>query len=229
MSDYTKTYGRIAGLGYLAIAIAGGFSIAYVPSVIDVAGEPAATVANIMDNRGLYALGQVGDMVVLLVEVVVSVMLFHMFRSVSSTLAGIAAASRLMMVAIMSTMLFFTALTLSFAGGEGYLSVIPREQLDALALLSTETHHIGVKIWELFFWLHLAILGVLVIRFPRTPTILGWAMAIGSFGYLLDAVTGLVAPQFTGLDYLEIGLLTIVTLGEVSFALWLTIFGIKSE
>ena len=229
MQDYTKTYGRWAGIGYLTIAVAGGFAIAYVPSVIDVAGDPAATVTNIMENRGLYALGQVGEMIVLLVEVAVSIMLFHMFRGVSTTLAGIAAASRLMMVAIMSTMLFFTAMTLSFAGGEGYLSVLPREQLDAFALLATETHHIGVKIWELFFWLHLVILGVLVIRFPRTPTILGWAMAIGSFGYLLDAVTGLVAPTYTGLDWLEVGLLTIVTLGEVSFALWLTIFGIKSK
>ncbi len=229
MQDYTKTYGRWAGIGYFVIAVAGGFAIAYVPSVIDVAGDPAATVANIMDNPGLYAMGQVGEMIVLLVEVAVSIMLFHMFRGVSPTLAGIATASRLMMVAIMSTMLFFTAMTLSFAGGEGYLSIFPREQLDALALLATETHHIGVKIWELFFWLHLVILGVLVIRFPRTPTILGWAMAIGSFGYLLDAVTGLVTPNFTGLDWLEAILLTIVTIGEVSFALWLTIFGIKSK
>ena len=108
MQDYTKTYGRWTGIGYLIIAVAGGFAIAYVPSVIDVAGDPAATVANIMENRVLYALGQLGEMAVLLVEVAVSIMLFHMFRSVSSTLAGIATASRLMMVAIMSTMLFFS-------------------------------------------------------------------------------------------------------------------------
>ncbi len=229
MDNYTKSYGRIAGVGYLTIAVFGAFSIGYVPSVIDVSGDPAETVANILNNRVLYASGQIGDVVVLLAEIMVSVMLFHMFRNVSTTLAGIASASRLMMVAVMSTMLFFTSMTLSFANSVEYLTVFSHEQLAALALLATETHHVGVKIWELFFWVHLAVLGVLVMRSVQAPTILGWALLVGSFGYLLDAVTGLVAPSFSGLDFLEVGLLVIVTIGEVSFALWLVIFGIKTK
>ena len=60
-----KTYARTAGLLYLIIAVFGAFAIAYVPSVIVVAGEAAATAANLMANQALFGMGVFADVVVI--------------------------------------------------------------------------------------------------------------------------------------------------------------------
>ena len=70
-----RAYARLTGATYLVIAFAGGFSILYVPGALNVAGDPAATFANIAERRGLFHAGLVGDEVMMTAEVFVSVML----------------------------------------------------------------------------------------------------------------------------------------------------------
>ena len=70
-----NSYAKIAGLLYLIIAVAGGFSIGYVPTVIIVDGDAAATAQALTDNQGLFRLGIVGDTIVLLAEIILTVML----------------------------------------------------------------------------------------------------------------------------------------------------------
>src|SRR5688572_32467949 len=48
--------GRRAGFLYLVVAVTGGFSMLYVPSLI-VAGDAAATLRNVAASEGLYRLG----------------------------------------------------------------------------------------------------------------------------------------------------------------------------
>ena len=62
-------YVRTAGLLYLIIAVVGGFSIGYVPSVIVESGDALATATNISTHQGLYRLGIFADVIVLLAEV----------------------------------------------------------------------------------------------------------------------------------------------------------------
>ena len=53
----SRSYARMTGGLYLVIAIAGGFSILYVPGALNVGGDPVATFANIADRRGLSTQG----------------------------------------------------------------------------------------------------------------------------------------------------------------------------
>ena len=85
--------------------------------MLDVAGDPAATFANIASQRGLFHAGLVGDVVMMAAEVLVSVMLYFMFRHVNATLSLAASYARLMMVAVMAAMLFFHAGSLALADG----------------------------------------------------------------------------------------------------------------
>jgi hypothetical protein len=84
----TKRYARIAGALYLVIAVFGAFAIGYVPSIIVAAGNPATTASNLMANQGLFGLGVFADVVVMLTEIVLSVMLFVLFKPTSPTLDG---------------------------------------------------------------------------------------------------------------------------------------------
>ena len=89
----TQSYARTAGLLYLVIAVFGAFAIGYVPSVIIEAGDAATTAGNLLANKTLFNMGIFGNIVVLLVEIILTVMLYIMFKPVSPSLSLIAVSS----------------------------------------------------------------------------------------------------------------------------------------
>lgn len=221
----SRGYARMTGIAYFTIAVAGAFAIGFVPSQLHVAGDMAATFDNILTRRGLFNAGIGADAIVMLAEIFATAMLFFMFKPVNTTLSASAALARLTMVAIMAAMLFFHAGALMLADPGVTLAGFTAEQRIDLAGVMLHMHDAGVWIWQLFFFLHLALLGWLVAASGRFPKIFGYAMTLGAFGYLADSIFSFAAPDFTLLGYTRIGLLTIVTLAEVGFALWLIIRG----
>lgn len=221
----SRAYGRVTGALYLVIAVAGGFSILYVPGVLNVAGDPAATFANIADRRGLFHAGLLGDVVMMTAEVLVTAMLYHMFRPVNATLSLAAAYARLMMVAVMGAMLFFHTASLALADGTVPLQSFDAAQRIELAGLMRHVHDAGVWIWQLFFCLHLTLLGTLVARSGLYPRIIGTGLIVGGTGYLLDSVQMFAFPEATVLAAVKVALLIVVTLAELGFALWLLTHG----
>ena len=85
----TQSYARTAGLLYLIIAVFGAFAIGYVPSIIIETGDAATTANNLLANKALFNMGIFGDIVVLLVEVVLTAMLYVLFKPVSHTLSRV--------------------------------------------------------------------------------------------------------------------------------------------
>lgn len=221
-----RTYARIAGSLYLVIAVFGGFSIAYVPSAIVTAGDAAATAAGLMANRGLFGLGVFADVVVMLTEIVLSVMLFVLFRPVSPTLSLVAMVARLTMVFVMAINLLINIMPMVLLGGAGYLAVLGEEQLQATALLLIEAHGYGIYVWDMFFGFHLAVLGYLIFRSGFFPRLLGVAMLIGSAGYFLDGLVKVTFFESAPLGMAIIGLLVVATVSELAFAFWLLIKGL---
>ena len=221
----SRSYARLTGALYLVIAFAGGFSILYVPGALNVVGDPAATFANISERRGLFHAGLVGDVVMMTAEVLVSVMLYFMFRPVNATLSLAASYARLMMVAVMAAMLFFHAGSLALADGAVPLDSFLEAQRIELAGLLRQVHDAGVWIWQLFFSLHLVLLGTLVSRSGLYPKLLGLGLIVGGTGYLVDSVQMFAFPEATVLEAVKIALLLVVTLAEVGFALWLLVRG----
>lgn len=219
----SSSYARWTGFFYLGIAVAGGFSIAYVPSQIVVADDAAATVANITSRTGLYHMGIAADLVVMTFEIMAVALLYFMFREVSKTLSFAAAMARLSMVSVMSAMLFFHAGADLLAHSDQVMTHFSAEQRADIAGLFLEMHRAGVWIWQVFFTVHLLLLGYLVLRSNRFPALLGIGLMIGSMGYVLDSAFAFAFPDVAWLGTLRIGLLAIVTLSEVGFALWLLI------
>ena len=140
MNSIQKT-ARFAVVLYLIITVAATVAHFYVPSNIIVPGDAAATANNIMANRALFRVGGIGsELVVLLSEIVLSVVLYVLFRPVHKTLSLLAAVSRLAMTTIHGINLinyFFVILLLS---GTGYLAVFEANQLNALVMLFLDAH-----------------------------------------------------------------------------------------
>jgi len=215
---------RIAGLLYLIIAVCGGFSIGYVPSVIIADGDAATTAHKLTAHMGLFKLGALGDIVVLLAEVILTVLLYVLLRAVNQTLSLIALSARMLMVAVMAFLLLINIMApVVLAGG-----VDPAlAQHTALTLFMA--HDLGTCVWQLFFGLHLMALGTLVIRSGYLPRLLGGMMLVGSFGYTLQGIAKITAVQIAPLNWLALALLVLVTIGELAFAFWLLIRGINDD
>jgi len=224
-----KSYARIAGLLYLVIAVFGMFAIGYVPSIIIEAGDATTTANNLLANMGLFQMGIFGDVVVLLTEVVLTVMLYVMFKPVSFTLSLVAAWSRLAMVLVMAVNLLINIMPIVLLSGSEYLSVFELAELQAVAMLFIEAHQLGIYVWQLFFGMHLVALGYMIIKSDLFPRILGWMMFVGSFGYSIQGLANVMHIENAVLTYAIIGLLTVVTIGELAFAFWLLIKGIKTS
>ncbi|MFT6045616.1 MAG: hypothetical protein ACI9WC_001317 [Arenicella sp.] len=220
------TYARIAGLLYLIIALFGGFSIGYVPSVVFESGDAVATAANISNHQGLYRLGIFSDIVVLLAEVVLTAILYILFKPVNQTLSLVAAFARLSMVVVMAINSLIYLMPMALLNETVSLDAFGAGQKQEIALMLLEAHQYGIYIWGILFGLHLSALGYLVIRSGYVPKILGWAMMVGSLGYLLEGLAGVTFTSNELFSMVVIGLLVVVTIGELSFAFWLLFKGI---
>src|SRR5512145_355053 len=76
---------RIAGLWYLAMAVAGPIGILIVPSTLIVAGDAAATSAKIAADPGLWRLGILAYLVSQLVFIPIVLSFRRLFASVDKT------------------------------------------------------------------------------------------------------------------------------------------------
>ncbi|QMU58722.1 MAG: DUF4386 family protein [Boseongicola sp.] len=225
----SRSYARTAGLGYLAIAVAGGYSIAYVPSQIFGAANPDDTLHLLQANRGLFLSGILGDLIMMAAELLVTVMLFNMFKSVQPTLSAAAALARFSMVTVMAAMLFFYGAAMAVSDGAIALSSFTPAQQNDVANLLIHMHDSGVWIWQVFFTIHLLLLGILIVRSDHYPTLLGVALAVGGMGYFMDSIYAFAFPDAALLGTIRIGFLAVVTLAELSFALWLVFIGPRSK
>lgn len=222
-----QSLARTAGALYLAIAICGGFSIGYVPSVVLVNGDAAATASNLVAHAGLYRAGIFADMALLLLEVVITAILFVMVRPYGPVLAVTALLSRAAMILVMGVNLVLSVLPFALATSGQTLPGLAPDALQASIMIMFQAHDFGVYVWQLFFGLHLVALGWLVIRTAMVPRAIGWGLLVGSFGYTLQGMAKLLTVEHALISNLNIGLLTVVTIAEIGFALWLLIRGVK--
>jgi len=220
-----KRYARIAGSLYLVIAVFGAFAIGYVSSVIVAAGDPTTTVTNLLANQDLFGLGVFADVVVMLTEIVLSVMLFVLFKPTSLTLSMIAMVARLTMVAVMAVNLLVHVMPLGLLRGAADPTSLAPELLQSVAALF-ETHRYGIYVWDMFFGAHLAALGYLVSKSGYFPRLLGIAIMIGSLGYFLEGLVKVTFIDNATIGPVVVGLLVVATLSELAFAFWLLIKGL---
>jgi hypothetical protein len=215
----STSYTRLAGVLYLLIALLGFYSIGYTPTVLFVPGDAAANAQSILTHQGLFRITLFSDILIIIIEMLLTVMLYNMFKTVNNTIARVALYARLAMSLVMAINLINYFIPLHLLSDVDYLKDI--EQAQSLTLLFLDAHQDGVLIWGLFFGLHLTALGYLVYRSGYVPKVLGTLLIIGSFGYTIESVAAFTLPGNILLSYLSMGLLGFAVIGELSFAIWL--------
>ena len=224
-SPSTKTHGQLAGLIYLLIAIIGGFSIGYMPSEIVVATSAAETYQNLQDHFVLFQSGIAGDIVVLILEMVLTAMMFRLFRALNPTGMLIATFSRFAMAVIMGINLINYMVPGLLAMDVAIVQSFIQADREAIALLFFKAHKFGELAWQVFFALHLVGLGMAIRTTSKVPKFLGILMIIGGIGYAGDSISQLLLVQFEAITITFNSLLVAAVIAELWFAFWLLIKG----
>jgi hypothetical protein len=222
-----RTYARIVGVLYLVIFFLGPFAFFMGRVAVVVPGDPVATINNLMASESMFRFGMVAETLIVLIEIVVSAILYMLLRPVNMPLAFASALARFGQSMLQAVNLFTAVPALLLLGGAGYLAAFEPDQLNAIVLLFMNVNAFVIFIWGLLFGFHLLLLGYLVYKSGFWPKILGILLVIGSVGYLAQSYGHLLAPQYDGILSTVVIVLSIP--GELAFTLWLLIKGINVE
>lgn len=217
---------RMAGFFWLMTILTGMFGFVAGGRFI-VAGDAAATAANIINHESLYRLAFLSNLVATACYLGVTLFVYQLLRPVNRTVAAFVVLFSIMGCAtgLVSSLLFVAPL--DFLSGASYLSTFTVAQLQALALivlnLSLRLNDIGMA----FFGLHVFSIGSLIRKSTFLPRLLGTLLFVAGVCYLASSLANLLDLPFKTylLPFVAIGGL----LGEGSLTGWLLAKGVNAQ
>lgn len=222
-----NAYACIAGVLYLIITVAAIFAHFVVPEQFIVPGDAAATAVNITSSETLFRMGAIGsELIILLSEIVLSVVLYILFKPVNKNLSLLAAVSRIAMTTIHGLNLLNYYFVLQLLKGGDYLAAFGREQVNALVTLFLDAHSTGFTIGIGFLVPHVLILGYLIYKSGYFPKVLGILFIAAGIGYLFDTIGLLLVPSYTSTPGL---IALVIAIAEISFPIWLLVKGVNMD
>jgi hypothetical protein len=221
-----KRLARIAGVLYLLVGISGGFAQGFVEPKMYVAGNAAATAANVVANSGLVRAGVVADLfdatIFVFLAMTLYLLLHHVHHSAARAMVVLVAIS----AAIESLNTVFEFAGLRVATDSAYAAAFGTAGSNALVLLLLDTQHYGLLMAQIFFGLWLAPLGYLVYKSGLFPKALGVVLIVGAACYLLDVVALFLVPDIG--DKIKTLVVVPSAIAEVAMVLYLLAIGIRT-
>ena len=221
---------RIAGIGYLVIFVTGIFANFFVLESIVVPNNAASTFNNILENTSQFRLGFLSFVIMVAFDVVLTWALYLIFEPVNKNLSLFGAWFRLVNTAIFGVALFALFNVLHLTSGVEYLNAFEPSQLQARVMLAIENFNYIWLIGLLFFGIHLAVLGYLILKSKFIANFIGILLMIASLGYVADSAAHFMIPNYD--DYKAVFSMIVVipgVVGELSLTLWLLIKGVKQR
>lgn len=218
-------YALIAGLSLIIMALAAGYSYGFVFTEI-FSGEPYELFSRVAEMKSLFTSGVAGWIVIFITDLTVTYSLFIFFRKDNKNLSLITAILRFIYTLILGfgIMKLLSILFIDFANVSD--KIFANEQINMYYSSFEHFWSFGLII----FGLHLLGLGVMSLRSRKVPGFIGVLLLLAGFSYTFVHS----AKQFhfineSLLQSIEVILSIPMTVGELSLAVWLIIFGIKQS
>ena len=223
-----KTTAHVAGLLYLIVVVTGIVNLMYVPSQLQVPGDAAATVSNILASKSLFGLGIAAGVVCYTAFMLLPLVLYRLLGGIDRNVAVLMVALAVVSVPISLLNLSHKLDVLTLLGDADYLQAFTAAQLQTQVMLALDAYRNGALISEVFWGLWLLPFGYLVFKSGFIPRVLGILLMLGCFGYLINISARMLFP-----GYAETAIASIVSLpsalGEIGTCLWLLIAGIRKR
>ena len=220
-----RTAARIAGAGYLAIFVLAIFANFIVREGLIVAGDAAATVANITDSIGLFRAGVVAFVLVFVLDVIIAWALHIVFREVNADLSLAAAWLRLVYTVFLGVAVVFLFEVLQLLGSPETVAALGSDQVAAHVMLALGSFDSTWLVGLVAFGIHLGLLGYLILRSGVAPKLLGWLLIAAGVAYVIDTLAHALVADYAAVEAILLVAVAVPSvIGEGWFGLWL-LFG----
>lgn len=216
---------RILGIVGLLGILTGAFDIGYVQSTLIVAGNPSATLHNILAHETLFRLGFSAHLFELVLNIPGEVITFYLFRRVNVFIAAIALCCGIVGVAIEAVDLLSAYVPLKLAIEGSALSAFSPEQVHSMSYLSGQVQQAGLLLSWVFYGVDEVATGFLFFRSGFLPRVLGVLLGLSGLCYFTHGFLSFLAP---GLDArLSPYILYPCLPGEGLSSMWLATMGLN--
>ena len=219
-----KKQSRIAAALYFLSCSPAPFALLYVPGVLIVRGDAAATANNVRDSEALLRLGMAVELFSATLVIFAILAFYRLFKAVSPKHALAFTVLFLISIPISYLNVLNDLAALTLARGPDFLAtVFDRTQLDALVMFFLRLHNQGVILAQIFWGLWLFPFGIAIMRSGFIPRFVGIAAIAAGSGYVISSSISLLLPPSAQ----SIGQLAMVLgVGELAF-FWMLIWGAK--
>jgi len=223
----SKALARTAGALYLALAGFGLYAEMIARQGSYVAGDAAATAANIAEHSGTFRAGIVADILMAIAYIGVGVALSRLLAPVHRDGARLITVFTVAGATMILVNLALQAGALILATDPTYAAQLGTDQAQGLALLMLDVHGQLYTIGGVFFGLWLLPTGILVYRSGAFPRLLGIAVTAAAVMWLVVTVVQIAARDL-GSPWLDI-IDAPTSIGEFWLALYLVTVGRRSD
>jgi Domain of unknown function (DUF4386) len=222
-----QVYARAGGILYLMMIVLGFTEEVFIRGRILVAGDAAATFANLRKMELLWRTGIAMELLLVILAIALAVVLYVLTRPVHKELALMALLFNGIAIAVESAYSLQLLEALFPLGRNAYLTAFTPGQLQAMTALAMKAHVFGFGIALLLFGPFFFITGYLIWRSGYLPKPVGVLYQLAGLGYMFNGFVLVLAPRLAGQAFLIMAVPVVI--GEMSFALWLLIKGVRIE
>lgn len=217
----------MGGFVYLITIVCGLFAEVYARGGVYVAGDPAASLARLRASEALFRLGIGADLVMLGCYIVVTIVLYRLFRRRDALLSSIASGFSFVGIAVLASGIIYLLAALLLAGQNGGGAAISATGVAESIDLALRLHGRAYGLCLVFFGVYCCLIGAMIVRSRLVPALVGWLMVLAGIAFLVNNCAAIVAPEFGQ----RIPPLTMLTslVGEGALGVWLAIFGVRSQ
>lgn len=209
-----QTFARGTGFLYFILFPLGFFAIPFM-APLEVVGDINATLSNIQANEMTARWAISAALFNQLIHFVLVLCLYKLLRPVSES------AARMMVLLVMVGV----PIAMMNEASLGVLLMLAGSADPSASLVSAlfDFHKYGIMIVQIFWGLWLFPFGYLIYKASFLPKIIGVALMIGCFGYIIDSFIYFIDPNF------PIEFSVYLFWGELMITLWLLIKGVNVE
>lgn len=195
----------ITGISLLVMAIVAMLSFGMVLSNLYIENDPAQTLINIEANRLSYTLGNIGWIIVLITDVIVTVGLYLYLKPINKTYAIISGTIRLIYSAILAVAIVF------------------------LFMKNVDMFNTVWNFGLFIFGFHLVATGLGFHKDTKAQKSISNLLVVAGVGYAVVSGLYTFAPGLNSIaEVIEMVMVLPMTIGELSLAFWLVIKGGKA-
>jgi hypothetical protein len=219
-----QSYAAAAGLLFIISFAAGGFGEAYVPSMLIVPGDAAATASSVRSLDFLYRLGFAAYLIEAICDIAVSLLFYTLLKPVNRNLALLAAFFGILSTALFAVGQIFFLAPMLILNDAAYLKTFSPDQLSTLALLSFKLYALTSGIFMVFYGIAWILRGWLIFASGYLPRLLGLLLILGGAIFGARSFFLVLAPNYPSGQFP----LAIMP-GAALLALWLLLRGVNVE